>query len=68
MEGELSAHMLAKGAIFMPDGCSSSFMAEAIALEEATKMGKARMCGPNLQTAGIAINFETAVYRKVEQI
>ena len=60
-----TALVLAKGAIFMPNGCSSSFMAEAIALEEATKLAKARMCGPNLPSAGNAINFETAVYRKV---
>ena len=59
------AYILAKGAIFLPDRCHSSFMAEALALEAATDLVKDRMVGPILDTVGAPIYSETAQYRPV---
>ena len=59
------AYILAKGAIFFPEQCHFSFMAEALALEAATDMVKSRMVGPILGTIGMPIYFETAQYRPV---
>ena len=61
------AYILAKGAIFFPEQCQSSFMAEALALEAATDMVKNRMVGPILDTVGMPITFETAQYRPVNR-
>jgi len=60
-----TAHIIAKGAIFLSDGCTSSFMAEAIALEKATLMVKNRRSGRSCSACGIPFNFEAAAYREV---
>ena len=63
-----TAHIIAKGAAFLSDGCSSSFMAEAIALEHATKLARDRCTGKPCSSIGIPFSFELATYRKVVRI
>ena len=60
-----TAHIIAKGAIFLSDGCPSSFMAEAIALEYATCLVRDRTTGEPSSNLGIPFSFELATYRKV---
>ena len=62
------AHVLAYGAIFLGQGCASSFMAEAIALDEAARVVQSRMDGSVLQTVGLPMEFETASYREIKRI
>ena len=60
-----TAHIIAKGAVFLSDGCTSSFMAEAIALEQATNLVRNRTLGLPCSSVGIPFSFELATYRKV---
>ena len=59
------AYIIAKGAVFLSSGCTSSFMAEAIALERATLMVRNRYAGKTSNNRGIPFSFETASYRAV---
>ena len=60
-----SGNILAKGAKFLQAACQSSFMAEAIALEEAINVIVNRRRGPHSVNNGISFTFETATYRRV---
>ena len=59
------ANIIAKGATLITCDCSSSFMAEAIALEAATDAVRLRRSGSCSFNSGIPIIFETAAVRPV---
>ena len=60
-----STQIIGKGVIFLDAACSSSFMAEALALEAASIAVLSRRGGCPLTNVGIPIIFETATMRTV---
>ena len=60
-----SARILAKGATLITSNCSSSFMAEAIALEAATNVVRLRRVGASSSGSCTPFIFETAAVRPV---